>query len=117
MSICRFSSANWACDVYCYEAIGGGYAIKVAKNRIAADIPKLPRIGSVGSQAYLDAYREQREVIHNAPREMIGGPHDGGSFHAPDEQSCIQTLRMLRSEGYRVPAFVFALLEEIPEDD
>ena len=33
MSYCRFSSMNWACDVYVYENCGGRWTTHVAGNR------------------------------------------------------------------------------------
>lgn len=99
MSLCRWSSMDWQCDLYVYES-EAGFCVHVAGNRIDAVVPP---IDFSSDEAFAASYLTQAGVIDNAPRVNIGGPHDGQSFYDLDHDELIETLTMLKREGYRFP--------------
>ena len=102
MSYCRFSSDNWASDIYCYES-DAGFVIHVAGNRVKGDVPVLPEFESRTLQLFTQAYEVQMAFLESAERQEIGGPHDGESFHTSDAMGCLSCLMMLREARYWVP--------------
>ena len=122
MSYCRFSSLNWACDVYAYADLFGGYTIHLAGNRLIGGVPTVPPLsalasGSVSPEAWLAAHRVAADFIETAPREPITLPHAGESFREGDLEAFEWRLRMLRELGYRFPESVLeAIAEERDED-
>lgn len=120
MSYCRWSSANWTCDIYCYENVSGGYTTHVAGSRLVGDAPQanfpLPGAPDETWAAYSMAHEVQRRWLETAKREPIGLAHDGETFNDPDLASFLKRLTGLRSLGYNVPEDVLrSLREEIAE--
>jgi hypothetical protein len=113
MSICRWSSNNWDCDLYCYEDYCGGITTHVASNRIVGDIPRLPLM-PIGKDSQSDewkqwfaAYKEQSDFIDKAEYTLIGLRYDGESFSDYSWESFLERITNLRNIGYHVPDFVF----------
>lgn len=111
MAICRFSSDNWRCDVYCYEA-EEGYVTHVAGSRVVGDVPVAPFFLDVPHSDFFAAMKEQSDFVANADREVIGLPFDGQSFVDNTTEQLYERLKMLVEVGYVVPMFVFAELGE-----
>lgn len=111
MSYCRWSSDDFACDLYAYEAIDG-YTIHIANNRVLGDIPKVPWILDVASDVWVAAHMAQQEFLRTAQRERIGLPHDGETFVEDDLDDFEERLRYLREIGYKFPDDVFVLIAE-----
>ena len=121
MSLCRWSSNNYQCDLYCYEDTSGGYTTHVANSR-HANLPKV----SLDDVMKADGDAQQRELLKiyqqwaaDLDQEMIplGLPYDGQSFNDPDLESFLARVTMLRDAGYRVPDYVFEAIKEDMESD
>jgi hypothetical protein len=52
----------------------------------------------------MDAHAKQNEWVENATLVDIGLPHDGKSFYCQDRDTMVDTLTMLKEEGYTMPA-------------
>jgi hypothetical protein len=108
MSYCRWSSDNWKCDVYVYEA-ADGYTIHVAGNRIIGDVPEIA--WDQGVDRLGETARAAQAYLNSCSREPIGLPYDGQTFVLPDPTECAAKLRDLRDLGYHVPDYAIAELE------
>jgi len=121
MSYCRWSSDNWMCDVYVYEA-EIGFTIHVAGSKYVDEIPKVPPMPHEGTDEQWDEwfklYNAQMEAVKKSAKNMkkIGGIYDGQTFICDDQKATIEKLRDIKEHGYNVPEFVFeSLQEEIDE--
>ena len=114
MSFCRWSSDNWACDLYCYEDVSGGFTTHVAGSRIAnlQDMPKVT--AEIGTEEWSIQLKAQQTWDHVC--EPIGLAHDGASFNDPDLQSFQEMLLMLREAGYNFPDYVLNAIQEEIDD-
>ncbi|MBY0561517.1 hypothetical protein [Hyphomicrobium sp.] len=117
MSYCRWSSADWSCDLYCYEDVAGGWTTHVAVNRIVGDVPKTPdwpdkrlEPGSPELMAWAAAMsaamKAQDDWLDTADRVSIGGPYDGRTFNSPTLEEFKALLLELRAAGYPFPDYV-----------
>lgn len=113
MSYCRWSSMNWMCDVYVYEA-DEGFVTHVAGSRsIVPPIPKLPiwflvRKGPLERlTARLWFYSDRLNLWTKGkiPSRKIGLAHDGESFTDDSPAACADRLSWLRDVGYNVPQY------------
>ena len=110
MSYCRWSSDNWRCDLYCYEAVEG-YVIHIAGNRLTNTPPTVPFILHVTLQEFGRAYRHQMRWLHRkAKREPIGRRYAGRSFYGLALAEFLAKLLELRRIGYRFP---FSVIEDV----
>lgn len=115
MSYCRWSSDDWMCDLYVYEAEDGFY-IHVASNKYVTEIPKVPGWNEVSSDEWFKAYQKQMSVVEVAESKPIGGIYDGQTFVCDTAQATLDKLKDIKEHGYNVPQFVFdSLQEEINE--
>ena len=105
MSICRWSSDNWQCDLYCYGDVSGGITTHVAGNRIVGEVPEVPYILDVTPEEYFKAHKKQMDWLDKAKRKKIGLPHDSESFNDPDWESFLERLLHLREVGYNFPDY------------
>lgn len=106
MSFCRWSSMNFGCDLYCYEA-EQGYVTHVANQRIIGDIPEvdnslLLNYTQENVEKFINQQKAQFEFLVTAERRPIGLKYDGQTFY-DDEDTFLSRLKMLREEGYRFP--------------
>jgi hypothetical protein len=117
VSYCRFSSDNFACDVYVYESVGGAFVTHVAGNRVLGEVPKLPRPTKENAAEYLAARRAQSKFLDTAKREPIDLPYAGQSLGDDTAAECADRLEQLRALGYNVPQYAIdALRHEHNED-
>lgn len=112
MSFCRWSSMNFGCDLYCYEA-EQGYVTHVANQRIIGDVPKVDsylflNYTQENVEKFFEQQKAQFEFLDTAERRPIGLKYDGQTFY-DDKDTFLSRLNMLREEGYRFP--------EITEED
>ena len=117
MSYCRFSSMDWACELYCYES-AQGYVTHVASNKPVGEIPKAEHLFRVESlPEFLKAHEAQMQWLETCERADIGKPHDGETFTDATLEDFLLTLQMLKAEGYVFPDDVIeTVLEEIAEE-
>ena len=112
MSLCRWSSMNWKCDLYCYYDCYGGITIHVAARKHVGDIPELPNVLDVSSEEWLEACRKQAKALEESELVEIGLPADGETFRCPDIESFHNKLKELKEMGYRFPEDLFEIDEE-----
>ena len=116
MAYCRFSSCNWTCDVYVYEACTGGITIHVAGHRRfgTTPIPELPKGWPDVPVEELSAALVAQDVwLATSQMVPIGLPHDGETISGLSALDAIETLRKLQLLGYMVPTFA---IEQLIED-
>lgn len=122
MSYCRWSSMDFACDIYAYESVGDFWQIYVAGNRVLGDIPKMPNMPAHDApeherhqwiEDYVKASKAQSEWLQTAEREEITLPYAGASIECATLDEFEAKLHELRALGYRFPDHVF---EEIALD-
>ena len=118
MSYCRFSTEDFRCDFYAYEA-DDGYHLHVAGNRVVWDPPQSPYDPE---NRYLPAdefnriNRGYHESLRKAPREPIELEGAGG-YHV------FTTLRELRDSiadhvqrGFQAPEWLLPSIDEQMEE-
>lgn len=118
MSYCRFSSLDFACDLYVY-ASADGFVVDVAANRIVGPVPPLYRPTSDGEAEMRKAnaaYQAQIAYLEEAQRLPIDLPHAGETFTCADAGIALETLRRLRMIGYVFPDHVLEDLQTEMED-
>jgi hypothetical protein len=114
MSYCRFSSDDFASDIYCFEHCDGYFQIYVAGNRVVPCEPFPPRVEMTAANvdAYVARHQEVMRILDASLRAEIGLPYDGESFSLPDAATCADQLEFLRGIGYNVPQFAIDTLRE-----
>lgn len=120
MSYARWSSMNYECAVYVYADVNGGYTCHVAGMKCVGDtpIPYLPEtLGEIPIEEWMAIHQKQNEWIRNAKRVPIGLPHDGESFYNQDRDSMVETLKMLKAEGYLMPDYLIDAIASEDDDE
>jgi len=114
MTLCRFSSYDWTCDVYVYEAVEGGYTVHVAANRLRFERPVPPKVSveTDGVEAWIARQMEITRLVAESDRVRIGLPFDGVSLYGLSAEDASDQLCSLRELGYRVPQPVLDALAE-----
>lgn len=121
MSYCRFSSMDFACDIYAYESVGDFWQIYVAGNRVLGDVPKLPpwpardapvEVREAWAHDYAEASKAQHDFLQTAEREDITLPHAGESFQCATLEAFRDKMLELREIGYRFPDAVLDVIDE-----
>lgn len=114
MSWCRFSTIlpnNKTSDLYVYEDSIGGVTIHIASAR-KVNMEKTPHTSYVTPEDWMVAYEDRMNWMKtNKEFENIGLNYDGESFYNLDKESLINTLKLLKEEGYQFPDGVFVLAE------
>lgn len=115
MAYCRFSTDDFACDVYVYADAGGTWTTHVAANKPTIDragLPPEPAWPADGATeaavlAWAEAAAARQAALHRlldgAERRPIGLPHDGATFEDATPGACADRLEALRRLGYVVP--------------
>ena len=111
MSYCRFSSMDFKCDLYVYEA-EDCYCVHVANNRVIGDVP--PLLWGTDPGTLRDSYRAQMKFMETAKREKIGLPYDGKDFYLSSKEELVECLMSLKQAGY---VFPYEIIEEIMEKE
>jgi hypothetical protein len=107
MSYCRWSSMNWACDLYCYADITGGWTTHVAHRRRVDAVPEDRQAdfnaGRISLAEYTQLHRQQMIALARIPFEPLRLPHAGETFHDSTLVEFKARLLELRKLGYRFP--------------
>ena len=118
MSYCRFSSDDWASDLYVYAHVDGGYAIHVAGNRVVGDVPKCEHLFTKDTlPQFFEAHEVQMRFLDTAKRVPIGLPCDGESYYLATALETLDKLYDLRDLGYHVPQYALDALKEEADAD
>lgn len=104
MSYCRWSSADFACDLYCYYS-DQGYETHVAANRVVGSVPHVDYMAPIDEVKL--KYNAQSKFLANCTHEAIDLPHAGDTFVDLTLVDFDYRLRYLRQVGYRFPDQVF----------
>ena len=114
MSYCRWSSDDFACDIYCYEHVGGYYAVHVAAARrvLCRPLPPFVSLQPEHAKEWRARNVEIHKIIEESSMEPIGLPHDGETFREATAGECADRLEMLRDAGYVVPEYAIEALRE-----
>lgn len=111
---------NHACDIYLYSDVNGGYTCHVAgKKRVSGTpCPPMPEDWwTLPVEEMMSIMEKQREWVDQSTLVDIGLPHDGESFYCLDRDSMIDTLEMLKAEGYTMPEGLIQALKEEDEEE
>ncbi len=100
MSLCRWSSQNWMCDLYVYHHYLGFVSVNVAANRIVGDIPQEPLLSDPD---WVVKHRAVMAFLKDAKRESIGLKYAGETHDFPDPKEAANFLKELRELGYKFP--------------
>lgn len=109
MSLCRWSSMNWSCDLYIYEGESNTYYTHVASNRIIGPIPEVDNsifhkdiyteeLGKI----WTTQHNDQINFLESCKRKSIGLKYDGERF-VDNKETLLHRLQMLKDEGYNFP--------------
>lgn len=112
MSLCRWSSMNWKCDLYCYYDVNGGITTHVATRRVVGNPPERPDPATCTKDEWLAASRKLSNFLEEATHLPIGLPEDDKTFNDPDLASFKSRLTYLRDLGYVFPDELFDIDEE-----
>lgn len=112
MSYCRWSSDDFACDLYCYES-SNGFETHVADNRVVGEVPKQL---NWDAPDFMASHKAQMVFMRDAEREPIGLPLDGESFTDSTLEDFRARLTELRTIGYRFPDSVLVTVDEEIQD-
>jgi hypothetical protein len=111
MSYCRWSSDNYACDVYVYENIYGGWTTHIAKYRRKHSYP-CPSLDFTDVNTLQESLQLQQAWLDESVLELIDSPNAGKSFNDPTPEACAARLENLREEGLAVPQYAIDTLME-----
>lgn len=119
MSYCRWSSDDFQCDVYCYEA-DEGFIIHVAVSRPVlkdGDLPPRIPFTRENIDAFMERWQKVSDWLKTAEKHVIGLPFDGETYVEPTAQEAADRLLTLKAAGYNVPqGAIDSLLEDVLED-
>lgn len=117
MSYCRWSSFDFACDIYAYEDVHGGITIHVAKSKVNYAEPLPPPIAFDDIEAWMKRSSVVDSIIGRSEFVPIGGPHDGETYSSLDYADAVNTLFSLKQDGYRFPlSIIDAIVDEFNVD-
>ena len=113
MSYCRWSSDDFACDLYCYADVNGGWTTHVAGSRYSGEIPKVEdALLSSDTEEYARQCQAQTDFLKDAQLVPIGLPYDGMTFRDPTLEAFRARVAMLIEAGYRCPEWLLASIDE-----
>jgi hypothetical protein len=113
MSYCRWSSDDYQCDIYAYEA-DEGFEIHVASRRRTPKEPFPKPVSFIDDE--FDVWFARNEavaaMVNAAAAEPIGLRHDGERFRFVTPGEAADELERLRGVGYNVPQYAIDTLRE-----
>lgn len=125
MSLCRWSTDDFNCDLYVYNSGNDQYTIHVAGNRVVGNVPKItsdymdagdPK-DMVRCKEWISQYDAQINWLINCERENITLKYAGESFTLSGEMA-IAKLHELKALGYKFPNYVITDIEdELAEEE
>lgn len=107
MSYCRWSCADFQCDLYVYEG-DGGFCIHIGQYRVRPKEPLPPHI-ELTTETVREWHARHKEVlrlIENGEREKIELPGAGTSYSVETLGDLLEEMLRLRALGYRFPDYV-----------
>lgn len=112
MAYCRWSSMNFACDLYLYASVDGGYQLHVAANRYVQPLPSYDwKDIADNPEKFQSDYKKHIAALREYPETMeIGLPYDGANLTLGDAQGVLLKLVELRELGYVFPDNLFISL-------
>jgi len=112
MSYCRWSSDDYQCDIYAYEA-ETGFVVHVAssRRRFAEPLPE-PVSPSEDFDGWWKRLKTVSSMLDQATSHPIGLQNDGESFSFDTPGECADKLVHLRELGYNVPEYAIDSLRE-----
>lgn len=122
MAYCRWSSMNWACDIYAYQDASGGWTIHVAgRHRIGVEnLPPELKLNekNAKSGAWVKRHKEILDQLEKLEFEDFDLPHAGETFNEPTLEAFKARMLELRAIGYKFPDYVLDDIDqEIKERD
>lgn len=103
MSWCRWSSIEFACDLYVYES-DAGVEVNVAGRRSLIDRSSLPPGGEFASEAWIARHQAlMARLRDDDDYEVIDLPHAGESRTFGDLDAAADFIDGLEALGYVVP--------------
>ena len=120
MSLCRFSSNNFQCDVYVYEG-DFGWTVKVARMHVVSEPPPSalnPEEPGITVSEAVARLKAQSDWLQKASFSAIQHPAAGKVFDFGAPRECAEFLKSLKGSPIRVPEEVIARLldmETLPD--
>lgn len=117
MSLCRWSSDDFRCDLYIYEA-EGGWECHVASKRRVWEPPEgttglAMLAGRIPSDEWMDRYDRYHKALDAAPLEPVRSAWAGESFTGMSIRELAATVEMLADDGCRFPESVLDDVREM----
>lgn len=126
MSYCRWSSDDFACDVYVWDDIAGGWRTEVAHRRPLIDRTTLPPVPDptpdnvdVWVEAYLARHNEVSHRLNALTDDdwlVLPEPDGGRSYLHTTPGGCADNLQRLAGLGFNVPPEAIAALRDEQTD-
>lgn len=117
MSLCRFSSDNFQCDVYVYPS-SNGWAVQVARHRLESETP-VPELQATWHELpvaqVVQRLREQHTWVRRAQKLPITHRLAGKTLTFDGPAACADALEHLSADGLRVPPAVVAELRGLAQ--
>jgi hypothetical protein len=134
MSVCRWSSDDFQCDVYVWADVYGGYCTEVASNHVEWLVELPPPVhvpvGAADSEerhawatAHIERWTAVGKLLDDESthrRVAIPEPEGGRSYQHDTAGECADNLERLRALGINVPQSAIDALrlthadEEVP---
>lgn len=117
MSYCRWSSMDFACDLYIYASVYDCWTIHVAGARYVGPLPDQPSLAKLASgEMSMEEYHAMRDRWSAWTEEhgttAIPLPHAGGTFNLAGPGECADKVEELIALGYICPDYVVPTLRE-----
>lgn len=117
MSYCRWSTDDFACDLYIYESVYDCWTIHVAGGRHVGPLPPVPSLKelcdrAVTGEEYAAASKVRRAWMDKHGTVPIDLPHAGETFDLATPGECADKVEELAALGYCVPDYVVPTLRE-----
>lgn len=115
MSYCRWSSMNFACDLFVYGS-SFGYTVHVAEMRFR-DTSQLPEAPDpfLPYEEWFHLNAERDAIFDTLVSEKIDLPHAGETFTLDTLSELRDRLVELRGLGYRFPDAVLEMIDDEEE--
>ncbi len=105
MSYCRFSTDDYQCDFYVFEACHGGFSLSLAKKRyILNNIPAVVSMDNV--EKWVDRHKLIMSMVKVANVIDIDLPYAGEMFSYDTIEELLVALIDFKAMGYRCPDYV-----------
>lgn len=120
MSVCRWSSDDFRCDLYIYSG-EAGYACHVATMRHDWEPPEggdralLALAGKIPSEEWMDRSRRYYDALDAAPMVPVESPYAGCWWDGLEDEDLWPLIVFLHESGCRVPEWLLAEARDLGE--